>query len=93
MKVFPTSYEVAIYAAIKAGHHDGASITRITGVPGGTIYPVLTRLETQGVLVSHWEEGDVRALGRPLMKLYRLVAPLPGLDRLLAVLVYAGLTS
>jgi PadR family transcriptional regulator, regulatory protein PadR len=27
-------------------------------VKGGTLYPILTRLEAEGLVVSHWREGD-----------------------------------
>ncbi len=91
MRPFPTSSEVAVYAAVKAGHQDGVSIARITRVPIGSVYSVLARLEVQGVLVSE-EERVARGIGRPAKRLYRVIAPLPGLERLLAVLVYGGLT-
>lgn len=52
----------------------GADLTRATGVPSGTMYPTLERLERAGWLAGRWESGDPRVLGRPLRRLYRLTA-------------------
>lgn len=39
-------------------------------VPGGSLYPALTRLEKQGLVSSSWRAGD----GGPGRKYYRLTA-------------------
>ncbi len=39
-------------------------------VPGGSLYPALTRLEKQGLVGSRWRAGD----GGPGRKYYRLTA-------------------
>ncbi|MEZ5407017.1 MAG: PadR family transcriptional regulator [Acidimicrobiales bacterium] len=39
-------------------------------VPGGSLYPALTRLEKQGLVSSRWRAGD----GGPGRKYYRLTA-------------------
>lgn len=52
----------------------GSEIGRITGLPSGTLYPVLLRLEEAGWLRSEWERGDPALLCRPRRRFYRLTA-------------------
>jgi PadR family transcriptional regulator PadR len=45
----------------------------ITGLPGGTVYPALRRLERDGLIRSHREQQSVAdAEQRPPRKYYRL---------------------
>ncbi|PHR18677.1 MAG: PadR family transcriptional regulator [Sphingopyxis sp.] len=48
----------------------GYEIMQLTGIKPGTLYPMLARLEDQGMLVSHWQETTVG--GRPPRHLYGL---------------------
>lgn len=50
----------------------GLEIVDATGLPPGTIYPIMARLEHAGWLVSHWEIIDQHAAGRPRRRYYRL---------------------
>jgi PadR family transcriptional regulator, regulatory protein PadR len=50
----------------------GADIGRATGLPSGTLYPILLRLEDAGWLASRWETEDPTALGRPRRRFYRV---------------------
>jgi PadR family transcriptional regulator, regulatory protein PadR len=50
----------------------GAWIARATKLQSGTLYPILMRLEKAGWLMSRWEDGDPRELGRPRRRLYRI---------------------
>jgi DNA-binding PadR family transcriptional regulator len=44
-----------------------------TGLPDGTVYPILRRLERRGVLVGVWEDDAVaRGEQRPARRYYRL---------------------
>src|SRR5208282_1432231 len=44
-----------------------------TGLPSGTIYPILARLERIGWVDSDWEDPDAHiAEGRPRRRYYRL---------------------
>ena len=44
-----------------------------TGLPDGTVYPLLRRLERRGVLAGKWEqEEDAKAERRPQRKYYEL---------------------
>lgn len=52
----------------------GANLSRETGLPSGTLYPILLRLEAAGLVSSEWEVGDPAALGRPRRRFYRITA-------------------
>jgi len=52
----------------------GADISKSTGIPSGTLYPILFRLEKAGWLSSEWEEGEASNLGRPRKRLYKMTA-------------------
>jgi|SRR6516162_3762682 len=48
----------------------GYSLSQLTGIPSGTLYPILMRLEKLHWLETRWEE--VKNPGRPPRHLYRL---------------------
>lgn len=50
----------------------GLELVRATGLKSGTLYPLLDRLETEGVVESRWEETKPAELGRPRRRFYRL---------------------
>jgi DNA-binding PadR family transcriptional regulator len=51
----------------------GFELCAATGLPSGTVYPILLRLERLGWLKSEWEEPDVHVpAGRPRRRYYRL---------------------
>ncbi|HEV2373056.1 MAG TPA: PadR family transcriptional regulator [Streptosporangiaceae bacterium] len=50
----------------------GLEVCATTGLPSGTIHPILARLESAGWLESRWEQVDPRAAGRPRRRFYRL---------------------
>ena len=52
----------------------GLQIVEETGLPPGTIYPILARLEAQDWIASRWEDTDPHAEGRPRRRYYRLTA-------------------
>jgi PadR family transcriptional regulator, regulatory protein PadR len=52
--------------------HYGLDISKQAELKTGTIYPILTRLEEAGWVVSNWEEADPRTTGRPRRRLYKL---------------------
>ncbi|MGA2810012.1 MAG: PadR family transcriptional regulator [Candidatus Acidiferrum sp.] len=68
------SLELAILAALWGGELYGLEILRTLAancallVPEGTIYPLLSRLKSEGLLSSVWEEGEA---GHP-RKYYKL---------------------
>ena len=67
---FPTGL---VLQAIAQGCRYGFDIMDATGLPGGTVYPALRRLEAAGCLSSRWEAPEVaEAEGRPPRCYYRL---------------------
>jgi PadR family transcriptional regulator, regulatory protein PadR len=52
----------------------GLEFVDATGLPPGTIYPILARLEAAGWIDSRWEEVDQHAEGRPRRRYYRLTS-------------------
>lgn len=65
-----------VLLALDGGHRYGFEIMELTGLPSGTVYPILRRLEAAGWLASDWEEDDeARAQGRPRRRYYVLAAP------------------
>lgn len=62
-----------ILQAIHAGFVYGFSIMEMTGLPSGTVYPAMRRLERDALIVSHWEKQSIAdAEQRPPRKYYRL---------------------
>jgi PadR family transcriptional regulator PadR len=56
------------------GQHYGLEISRETGLPTGSVYPILARLEQHGWVESAWEDIDPVAEGRRPRRYYRLSA-------------------
>ncbi|SHN48238.1 Transcriptional regulator PadR-like family protein [Cryptosporangium aurantiacum] len=68
-------------AAVLAGFLDdpaadryGLELMERSGLPSGTLYPILTRLQRAGWAETHWEEIDPIEAGRPARRYYRLTA-------------------
>jgi PadR family transcriptional regulator, regulatory protein PadR len=62
-----------ILQAIHAGFVYGFSLMEMTGLPSGTVYPAMRRLERDGLIQSHWEQQSIAdAEQRPLRKYYKL---------------------
>jgi len=68
------SYSVAvILQALANGYQYGFDIMDITGLPSGTVYPALRRLEQLGLVDSKWEkEGIAQREQRPARKYYEI---------------------
>jgi DNA-binding PadR family transcriptional regulator len=65
-----------ILQAIQAGHVYGFSVMETTGLPSGTVYPALRRLERDGLIRSQWESQSIADAGqRPARKYYRITRP------------------
>ena len=64
-----------ILQAIDAGFIYGFSIMEMTGLPSGTVYPAMRRLERDELIRSHWERQSIAdAEQRPPRKYYKLTA-------------------
>ena len=68
------SYSAAVILQATAnGYQYGFDIMDITGLPSGTVYPALRRLEEMGLVVSKWEKQTVaQQEQRPPRKYYEV---------------------
>ncbi|MEV4351605.1 helix-turn-helix transcriptional regulator [Actinoplanes sp. NPDC049596] len=65
---------LAALLADPAADRYGLQLMADTGLPSGTLYPILVRLERAGWVTSEWEKIDPVAEGRPSRRYYRLTA-------------------
>ena len=64
-----------ILQAIASGCIYGFSIMEMTGLPSGTVYPAMRRLERDVLIRSSWEKQSIaEAEQRPARKYYKLTA-------------------
>jgi PadR family transcriptional regulator, regulatory protein PadR len=62
-----------ILRAISAGYIYGFSVMEMTGLPSGTVYPAMRRLERDGLIQSKWEQETIaNAEQRPPRKYYKV---------------------
>jgi PadR family transcriptional regulator len=62
-----------ILQAISAGYGYGFSVMEVTGLPSGTVYPAVRRLERDRLILSQWEKQSIAdAEQRPPRKYYKL---------------------
>src|SRR5215468_7369360 len=62
-----------ILQAIVAGHIYGYTVMEVTGLPSGTVYPALRRMERDRLIRSQWERQALAdAEQRPPRKYYQL---------------------
>ena len=68
------SYTAAvILKAVGSGRQYGFEIMESIGLPSGTVYPALRRLESGGAIASEWERQKIaQTEQRPPRKYYRL---------------------
>jgi DNA-binding PadR family transcriptional regulator len=71
--VSPTT--LAVLQSIAAGVSHGFDIMDATGLPSGTVYPILGRLERSGFVRSRWESPTVaQREKRPPRRYYEISA-------------------
>ena len=62
-----------ILQAVHVGHAYGFSVMEQTGLPSGTVYPALRRLEREGLIQSKWEAQSIADEQlRPPRKYYKI---------------------
>jgi DNA-binding PadR family transcriptional regulator len=62
-----------ILKALSLGFRFGLDIMDVTGLPSGTVYPALRRLERDALVTSHWEpEAEATQAGRPARRYYEV---------------------
>ena len=64
-----------VLQAIAVGHQYGFDIMDATGLPSGTVYPLLRRLEKEGLVRADWEDAQAaREEQRPPRRYYEITA-------------------
>jgi PadR family transcriptional regulator, regulatory protein PadR len=63
-----------ILQTLAQGLSYGFNIIDHTGLPSGTVYPALRRLESAGLVDSLWDHKGAEKSGGPPRKYYRLTA-------------------
>lgn len=67
---YPTAM---VLQALDQGYRHGFDIAEATELRGGTVYPILRRLEDAAMVRSEWEDPAIsRGAGRPSRKYYQL---------------------
>ena len=62
-----------ILQAIATGYIYGYTVMEVTGLPSGTVYPALRRLERDELILSQWESQSLADSAlRPARKYYEL---------------------
>ena len=62
-----------ILQAVNAGYVYGFSVMEMTGLPSGTVYPAMRRLERDELIRSNWESQSIAdAEQRPPRKYYKI---------------------
>ena len=84
-----TQITALVLRAVAAGYRYGFDVMGACGLPSGTAYPALRRLEKAQLLKSRWESAaQAHAEGRPRRRTYELTAEgrttLPEAERKLA---------
>ncbi len=69
---YPTAL---VLQALARGFHHGFDIMDATGLPSGTVYPILRRLDREGLLESQWEKPSLaQREQRPARRYYEITA-------------------
>ena len=85
MPVRLTRPTALVLFALSRGLRHGFDVLDATGLPSGTVYPILRRFEDAGLVRSRWEPVRVaRDEGRPPRRYYELTGA--GADTLRAAL-------
>jgi PadR family transcriptional regulator len=62
-----------VLRALALGRHHGFDIMTATGLPSGTVYPILRRLDLEGLVGSRWEAAAIaQDAQRPPRRYYEL---------------------
>ncbi|GIH11065.1 hypothetical protein Rhe02_91320 [Rhizocola hellebori] len=68
----PVAKVLSAFLADVAEDRYGLDLMKTTGLPSGTLYPILQRLQEAGWVTAEWEDIDPVAQGRPARRYYRL---------------------
>jgi len=70
----PLERVLRVLLADPSASHYGYDLMKAAKLPSGTLYPMLARLQQEGLVDSEWEPQRQDAAGRPPRKYYRLTA-------------------
>src|SRR5579862_5844779 len=70
----PLERVLRVLVADPSAPHYGYDLMKAARLPSGTLYPMLARLQQEGLVDSAWEDQRPDAGGRPPRKYYRLTA-------------------
>jgi PadR family transcriptional regulator, regulatory protein PadR len=70
----PLERVLRVLTADPTAPHYGYDLMKAAKLPSGTLYPMLARLQQDGLVDSQWEAQREEAGGRPPRKYYRLTA-------------------
>lgn len=66
---------VSLLKALRSGYRYGLDMMEATGLPSGTVYPTLGRLERRGLVRARWEARSIaNAEARPRRRYYELTS-------------------
>ena len=68
----PLQRVLQVFLADPSAGHYGYNLMKAAKLPSGTLYPMLARLQAQGLLTSEWEPRPDDVSGRPPRKYYQL---------------------
>jgi PadR family transcriptional regulator PadR len=64
-----------VLQALASGYHYGFDIMDATGLPSGTVYPILRRLDGEALVQSNWEkQAEAQKEVRPPRRYYAITA-------------------
>jgi PadR family transcriptional regulator PadR len=67
-----THTSALVLKVISGGCSYGFDIMERIGLPSGTVYPILRRLEEAGLILARWEPEPAQELQRPQRRYYKL---------------------
>jgi PadR family transcriptional regulator, regulatory protein PadR len=70
----PLERVLRVLTADPSAPHYGYDLMKAAKLPSGTLYPMLARLQQDGLVESEWEAQREEAGGRPPRRYYRLTA-------------------
>ena len=68
----PLERVLRVFLADITARHYGYDLMKAARLPSGTLYPMLARLQDEGLVTSEWEPQTPDAGGRPPRKYYQL---------------------
>ena len=68
----PLERVLRLFLADASARHYGYDLMKAAKLPSGTLYPMLARLQDEGLVTSEWEPQPDDANGRPPRKYYQL---------------------